>query len=507
MRYILLQLLMATTAFALRPEQVLMEEGSRTNRSAAAWLADSMPVVSDVATYDYMRALVTTSMYATGISTAPGALSLSTERFSTNWSYSFRSPGGMSIVDLEVRNRLSVLPTTFLAQDLTSRFLMVTNRGDYGVIAASNVTLRGSSYSAEDIVSSVAVATPVSVGTLALDEFVPSGGVLRVAAPAVHFSREPVFMQASDIYAGTNYASTASFDSLGEFNLGKYSAGLMWLTTTNMGLRQMNDLQSVGMANVGGNVTYDVGRGVRAPAGWACVPVVVTQYDLSNPGFSEGYWEYSPSNAVVSYGVMTSAVGMAFSSLGTGVVQSVAGYTNAASLVANSPSPSAANQVDYWYRTLTATTGVDTVSLAYAVSNYVVATYSMFSQLRGEGSVCVVDERASSYAKYTRYRQTMPAEGGLYRVTMQLHLTGSASFSATPSRYWLLMNNGRRLVHTVSSAGEIGAAFTFIDTSREPPGYLYLDLSEVANRNSGVLNSIWYYVKVELLRGFNTWPQ
>lgn len=501
MKAIVALVMLPLLASAVRMEQILMEEPGQTNRSASAWAAAHTPIISDVATAEYLRTLVATSIYSVGIAEAPVVLSASTERFSTNWSYAFVRGGGIAVSNLTVRDTLTSSAAQLLVSNLNSRFAWVTNSGNYGNIVATDATLRGSSFTAEDLSSSVTVDTEVNAGVLVTEELSPTGGVLTINSPAVYFAREPVFTEASDIYSSTNYESSSSFASLGTFNLGKYSEGLMWLTTTNMGLRQVSELQSVGMDVVSQNVNYDVGNGLTAPASWSCVPVMTTQYDSSDAYFTTGFWEYSQESVAAAYDSITSAVTSIFIELGTGSVYSVAGYTNAALMNAAGPSPALRIQVESWYKSLPSTTNY--AGAVIAASNYVAAVDTMFAQLRGEGSVCVVDRFVGNYVSYTRYKQTLPRANAIYRVTMQLHLTGDIGFSDTSARYWLMMNGVRRLMHTVSSGGESGAAFTFIGKTGETPGYLYLDLSEFAKINSSVLNSTWYYVKLELLRGFS----
>lgn len=502
MRLTLLLMLAPLCASALlRMEQVLVEEPARTNRDAVAWAESFVPMVTDVATTDYLKTLTATSMYSVGLSIAPGVLSDSTERFSTSWDYVFRQGGGIAVSNLTVRNELTSLVSPLAINQLLARFVLVTNSGTYGSITADTAAMHGAVFDSGNLSGAVTVYTGVIADTLHTTSLAPTGGVLTVDSPVVYFAQEPIFTQSSDIYKGTEYGASSSFDSLGTFNLGKYGDGVMWLTTTNMGLAQFSEVQSVGLDKAGPRIRYDVGGGRTAAATWSCVPLLITHYDRNDLDFPTGFWEYSQQSVAAAYTNIVDAVELMFDARGEG---DIAGFTNATDMVGVGISPAIRIQVEAWYSALPSST-TNYHAIASSVSNYVDTVDAMFVQLRGPGTVCVVDKWFGFYLNYSRYRQMLPEKGCIYRVTMQLHLAEGVAFSTTPSRYWLVMNGTRRLVHTVSSEGESGASFTFLGLTDETPGYLYLDLSEFAKNNKQVLNATYYYVKLELLKGLSPW--
>ncbi|MFA5387950.1 MAG: hypothetical protein WC322_06235 [Candidatus Paceibacterota bacterium] len=492
MKWTALLLPLPLLASAVTMDMVLVEEPGQTNQSATAWAANGRPLDTDAATLAYIRSLVATSSYSSAMGQVSTILSGYTDRFSPDWSYEFKKGAGVSVDTLVVRSRLTDLGS-FASGSIDARFLSATNLATIGTAVAGASTLRGSSLPFDSTaVSDFGALTAGVVRTTFLDS--PSGRV-TFDAPATFFTRPPIFSGLNS----TNDPPAALFQAYGELRFGHYRWGLLHFATTNNGPFRFNTVSGMGLGGDGSSVSYDLGPAGRKFADWSCVPIVTTLRPTSDPGFALGFWDTTVTNLSGAATALTNSITRMYAAV-TNVPPSVAGYTNEAALAAASPSYMAAMAVDAWK-----TNAIPPAAYTAAV-DYVAATVSLINQVSAEGVVNIAYEVVDPAVHYARYRQVRPADGYLNRVSMHLSVPQGLSFPATPARYWLVMNGRRILSHRVSSAGETGPAFAFIDAARTEPGFLYLDMTEVKEiHGTNVLNAASYCVKVELLKGQSLW--
>ena len=577
MKYITILLTCATCASAVRMEQVLVEEPTQTNRSAAAWAA--APLVTPAATWEFFRTRMARSSYGAALTLISPILATTTERFSTSWSYIFREGGGVGVDVLEVRATLDVSKPVFSPGTLTTRFLSVTNSGYFSTIEAHDVALSGTGLEGGSAIESSASIT--TAGVFSTSHLV--GGDILFDAPAVLFTRAPVLLKVGSAGDTGGWESCSVIKYVGMLPIGAYYDGLLKLDMIRTSTGVAHSLVGMGLG-AGGTLHYAPTGPALAAVSLANVPVLVTHYPVAEPRFFTGFWKRSPEDADAASIVMTSAVSRCFAILASNEAiasinggTNVASYASVASLNIDSPSLGAVFRVADWRDALTNTVaglalasgagGVvatnslgtiftnswDTVvvtnvalevvtntlvsstitstlgtsltnsygelmagmtNISVSVSNYVAATDILLDPTTGllretaeRGVVAIATRRDGGQIEYNKYRQMLTEEPGYYRVTMQLSFRDPDVLpSDTTARYWLVMNGKKILSHSVSSAGETGPAFAFIDTTRSMPGYLYLDFSEfVAIHGINVLKGATYYVKLESLRGLDLW--
>lgn len=486
-----LLILIAAAAGAVTPDQILMEEPARTNRSAMAWIDAMDPYETDVAQSNVLQSLCYQMAFDNGMTIVPGVLEASTERFSTNWSYGFKDGGGIGADCIDVRHDLTSGANPLVVSNLVTRFLAVTNRGAYGYMDINSATIQSSRTN----LTGVSTIGSFKAGVLKAPSVEATDGTLDIVAPSVYFEKEPVFPVAGGIFSSTNYPPMATFRSCGYFNVGKYADGLMWMSRTNTGWSTANVLQSIGMEETYPNITYPMSGG-RQPADWSCVPVLTTYRSNDDYAYTMGWWEYDQHDMAEAYISMTNAVTDMFAH-----TNNVAGFTTAASMIQMGASPAVSRDVFAWAQG-DSVTGV----LETATDTYLDSILVQINAAKEAGTVCVSDGHTDDYVAYHRYQHMQVATDALIRVSVSLQFTNSAALSATPARYWLTAEGNKLLTRRVSSAGDFGPAFTVTSPDSPAKGYLYLDLSEVAEIHSNALKSAWYYVKFEELKGFTTWP-
>jgi len=576
MKYFIAFFLCIASASAINMEQVLMEEPMATNRNASVW--SGVPLVTGAATREYLKTLMVTSSYQNALEQISAILSETTERFSTDWSYIFTLGGGIRLSVLEVRSTLGVDKPVYSPGLLATRYLSVTNGGQYGTVTAGTALISGTTIGVgETAASSASVVTTGVFSTSYL-----TGGAVTIDAPAVLFTRPPILYRQGSV-ASNGWASSSSIKYVGGLSIGAYYDGVMRLNPTNSSVGLVYTLVGSG---IGANIKlYENPTGdAYALSSVADIPVLVSHYPIAEPLFVTGFWKYSSDEVDAATIVLTSAVSRCFAVLTDNVSiayinggTNVANYTSVAALNTDSPALGPMFHVSDWRDALTNTVaglaladgagGVvatnslgtiftnswDTVvvtnvalevvtntlavstitsslgtsltnsygevmagmtNISVSVSNYVAATglildptTGMIGETASRGVVAVADNRTDGRVNYSKYRQMLPEGDRYYRVSMQLNFRDPAVLpSATPARYWLKMNGRKLTGHRVSSAGETGPAFAFIDTTSTTPGYLYLDMSEfVAIHGINVLKGASYYVKLESLRGLDPW--
>lgn len=332
-----------------------MEEPTRTNRNAASWAAT--PLTTDAATWSFYKSKLVPSTYEAALSRVYSILEDTTDRFSTNWSYTFRSGGGVQIDTLEVRSLLSVALPTYSPRVLEARYLSVTNGGRYGSVFASNAVVRGRRSGVGEVFSSSASIVTSSVFSTSF-----LGSSTTFDSPAVIFTRPPLLTRVGDVGGSGGWESCSVVELIGSFPFGKYYDGLLKLDMIRTSTGVAHALLGEGMG-AAVPLYHSPEGGPVEKTSVTNVPILVTHFPLMNPLFLAGFWKNSPekveaakTNLVASvdgcFSVMEGSRALSYINGGT----NVASYTTRDALNIDSPSIGARARVVEWGEALVSNT-------------------------------------------------------------------------------------------------------------------------------------------------------
>lgn len=368
-------------ALSVGMEQIVVEEPGRTNRSAQAW-ADAAQPGRLAATMPYVDSIAVTSTYPAGLVYVPAALAAGTERFSTNWSYSFRPGGGVVVDTIEVRDSLTIDASPISIPFFDTRFLLVTNSGVYGAVDVDGgVSIRGpvstGVMSGAQASSSVATVAVDVVNTAVLGGV---GGPLVFDAPVVYVKGGLAYQELVGSGGPTGSPPTSVVSDVGLLGFAEYDRGLLDLVHRRTPMSPYADQyfpshrewdalyeQHAALGNVASGVSADFsnlfwltgptnvmrfnrtfkpdtplvpddaappgvlsrelrwvgleGTGAKfegAPASWANVPVLCTWHNVSDLGFAATWWKYSRADMALAGPAFTNAVDFVFANAPAG---------------------------------------------------------------------------------------------------------------------------------------------------------------------------------------------
>ena len=360
-------------ALSVGMEQIVVEEPGRTNRSAQAW-ADAAQPGRLAATMPYVDSIAVTSTHPAGLVYVPAALAAGTERFSTNWSYSFRPGGGVVVDTSVVRDSLTIDASPISVPFFDTRFLLVTNSGVYGAVDIDGgVSIRGPAstgvMSGAQASSSVATVAVDVVNTAVLGGV---GGPLVLDAPVVYVKGGLAYRELVGSGGPTGSPPTSVVSDVGLLGFAEYDRGLLDLVHRRTPLSPYADQyfpshknwdviyklfdtpRAFGITTSFGNLFWLTGppgmlrfdnayfpnaplvpddaappgflsrelrwvglegTGVKfegTPASWANVPVLCTWHNVSDLGFAATWWKYSRADMALAGRAFTNAVDFIF---------------------------------------------------------------------------------------------------------------------------------------------------------------------------------------------------
>lgn len=368
-------------ALSVGMEQIVVEEPGRTNRSAQAW-ADAAQPGRLAATMPYVDSIAVTSTYPAGLVYVPAALAAGTERFSTNWSYSFRPGGGVVVDTSVVRDSLTIDASPISIPFFDTRFLLVTNSGVYGAVDIDgDVSIRGpvstGVMSGAQASSSVATVAVDVVNTAVLGGV---GGPLVFDAPVVYVKGGLAYQELVGSGGPTGSPPTSVVSDVGLLGFAEYDRGLLDLVHRRTPMSPYADQyfpshrewdalyeQHAALGNEASGVSADFsnlfwltgptnvmrfnrtfkpdtplvpddaappgflsrelrwvgleGTGAKfegVPASWANVPVLCTWHNVSDLGFAATWWKYSRADMVLAGPAFTNAVDFIFANAPAG---------------------------------------------------------------------------------------------------------------------------------------------------------------------------------------------
>lgn len=167
--------------------QILVEEPTRTNRNVQVYMDSLTTLTPGFATTNSVRRAVATNSFGLVSSTLYPMLANWTERFSTNWSYTFVGIGGFTVDRFTSRDSLTSTVACAYANVVTTRVFTANLVSGIRSATAHNADLRWTA-------GTSGVDTTVSVYDNASFSWLSSrSGTVVVDNPRVVFSQTPLF--------------------------------------------------------------------------------------------------------------------------------------------------------------------------------------------------------------------------------------------------------------------------------------------------------------------------
>lgn len=194
MKKFLLMLLLPLQLLAVDTQQVVVEEPSRTNRSAQVfWEQMHTNTTPFFATTNFVRFVAATNAYNIILSTLYPMISAWSERFSTNWSYNFQTDGGFNVDNFIVRDNFTSTVMNVTVKDVRARVLISDNASGFSTVTSKVASISGAT-------STLRGANTVSASFDQADISMLQSptNVIVIDSPATFFNVDPVIWWSAD---------------------------------------------------------------------------------------------------------------------------------------------------------------------------------------------------------------------------------------------------------------------------------------------------------------------